>query len=38
MGTTKGYTVMIGGNAGLKPRLADKLIGEPYFRRGNGGS
>lgn len=26
MGTPKGYTVMIGGNAGLKPRLADKLV------------
>lgn len=25
MGTPKGYTVMIGGNAGIKPRLADKL-------------
>jgi NAD(P)H-nitrite reductase large subunit len=26
MGTPKGYTVMIGGNAGIKPRLADKLF------------
>lgn len=26
MGTPKGYTVMIGGNAGIKPRLADKLV------------
>lgn len=26
MGTPKGYTVMIGGNAGLKPRLADTLF------------
>lgn len=26
MGTPKGYTVMIGGNAGIKPRLADKLL------------
>lgn len=25
MGTPKGYTVMIGGNAGVVPRLADKL-------------
>lgn len=25
MGTPKGYTVMIGGNAGIKPRLADIL-------------
>jgi NAD(P)H-nitrite reductase large subunit len=26
MGTPKGYTVMIGGNAGINPRLADKLF------------
>jgi len=26
IGTRKGYTVMIGGSAGLKPRLADVLI------------
>jgi NAD(P)H-nitrite reductase large subunit len=26
MGTPKGYTVMIGGNAGIRPRLADKLF------------
>ncbi|MDR3562136.1 MAG: NAD(P)/FAD-dependent oxidoreductase [Negativicutes bacterium] len=26
MGTPKGFTVMIGGNAGVKPRLADKLF------------
>lgn len=26
IGTSKGYTVMIGGNAGIKPRLADVLI------------
>lgn len=26
MGTPKGYTIMVGGNAGIKPRLADVLI------------
>ena len=26
IGTSKGYTIMIGGNAGIKPRLADVLI------------
>ena len=26
MGTPKGYTVMIGGNAGIKPRLGDVLV------------
>lgn len=26
MGTPKGFTVMIGGNAGIKPRIADVLI------------
>ena len=26
IGTRKGYTIMIGGNAGIKPRLADVLI------------
>lgn len=25
MGTAKGYTVVVGGNAGLRPRLADRL-------------
>ena len=25
MGTPKGFTVMIGGNAGIKPRIADVL-------------
>lgn len=25
MGTSQGYTVMVGGNAGLKPRLGDKI-------------
>jgi len=25
MGTPKGYTLMVGGNAGLKPRLGDKI-------------
>lgn len=26
MGTPKGYTIMVGGNAGIKPRIADVLI------------
>lgn len=26
MGTPKGYTIMIGGNAGIRPRIADVLI------------
>lgn len=26
IGTSKGYTIMIGGNAGIKPRIADILI------------
>lgn len=26
MGTPKGYTIMIGGNAGVKPRIADILV------------
>ena len=26
MGMPKGYSIFIGGNAGIKPRLADKLI------------
>ena len=26
IGTSKGYTILIGGNAGIKPRLADVLI------------